>query len=401
MQAVPFDRSLFLLRAGYPYLGRLRGRSPAVRAWLLGQPVVVVGGAEGARAFYDSDRFQRAHAIPRALRRTLFGEGAVHGLDGTAHRVRKAMFLAAVAPASVARLTGIAELVWRETVDSWCGDVVLFDEAARVLTVSALRWAGVPEHDVAQRTADLVAVIDGFGPAPRHPSARRARRRAEGWVGQAITAARAGHLPVVDGSPLQLVLAHRDANGHPLDDRLAAVELLNVVRPTVAVAWFVAFAAVALHEHPQWRSRLADGDDRAAEAFSDEVRRYYPFVPALGARARGATEVAGLRLLPKQLVVLDVYGTDHDPTLWPDPERFDPDRFLQRRPGPFDFVPQGGGDPATGHRCPGERVTTEMVKTALRALLGVPHVLPEQDLGFPLARLPTRPRSGVVLRVVR
>lgn len=33
---------------------------------------------------------------------------------------------------------------------------------------------------------------------------------------------------------------------------LAASVLLNVVRPTVAVAWFVAFADIAPHEHPQW-----------------------------------------------------------------------------------------------------------------------------------------------------
>src|SRR4051794_25197686 len=68
------------------------------------------------------------------------------------------------------------------------------------------------------------------------------------------------------------------------------------------------------------------------------------------------------------------HGTDHDPQLWPEPDRFDPDRFAGRTPDPYSFVPQGGADPATGHRCAGERVTVELLKSALRALTKVSYL---------------------------
>ncbi len=392
------DRTLQLLVQGYAFPGRVRGSATAVRTWLLGQPAVLVGGREGARLFYDTSRFQRAKAIPRPVRRTLFGEGAVHGLDDEAHRVRKTMLLSAVSPESVARLTAIAERRWDEVAATWParGRVVLFDEATRVLAGSALEWAGAAPTDeqLPSRTQDLVAMVDGFGGGPRHVSARQARKRAERWAGALVRATRAGRLSPPPGSPLAVVSA---APG--LDERLAAVELLNLVRPTVAVAWFVAFEALALHTHPEWQVRLRGAGEEVFTAFADEVRRLYPFVPVLGARARHAFTAEGQRFRKGQLTVLDVYGTDHDPALWPDPERFDPDRFLAGRPDAYSFLPQGGGDPGTGHRCPGEGVTVAMMVVALRLLLRVAPEVPPQDLTFRLSRMPTRPRSGVVLHV--
>jgi fatty-acid peroxygenase len=99
--------------------------------------------------------------------------------------------------------------------------------------------------------------------------------------------------------------------------------------------------------------------------------------------------------------VLDVHGTDHDPAHWPEPDRFDPGRFLGPPVDPDTLVPQGGGDVTTGHRCPGEDVTLTMLAVAVRALARAPHAVPAQDLGYDLTRVPTLPRSGVVLEAAR
>ena len=153
----------------------------------------------------------------------------------------------------------------------------------------------------------------------------------------------------------------------------------------------------ALHEHPEWWRRIADGDEVALAAFVQEVRRLYPFVPVLAARTRTTQDVLGVPLPRGGLVVLDVHGTDHDPAHWPDPDRFDPNRFLQGSVDLDTLVPQGGGDVATGHRCPGEAVTLTMLAVAARVLARTPYTLPAQDLGYDLSRIPTRPRSGVIL----
>ena len=49
---------------------------------------------------------------------------------------------------------------------------------------------------------------------------------------------------------------------------------------------------------------------------------------------------------------------------WSDPDAFDPSRFVAVEPDRFAFMPHGGGDPAAGHRCAGERVTVELLKGA-------------------------------------
>lgn len=79
---------------------------------------------------------------------------------------------------------------------------------------------------------------------------------------------------------------HRNLNGHLLEIQMAAVELINVLRPIVAIATFITFGALALHAHPESREKLQSGDENYLAMFTQEVRRYYPFAPFLGAKVR-------------------------------------------------------------------------------------------------------------------
>ena len=60
----------------------------------------------------------------------------------------------------------------------------------------------------------------------------------------------------------------------------------------------------------------------------------------------GTSKPWGMRSGKVTWVLLDLYGTDQHPRIWPDPTRFIPDRFLEKTPSPFELVPQGAGDPA-------------------------------------------------------
>jgi fatty-acid peroxygenase len=395
------DRTVQLVRTGYPWGAQMRKGRAAVAARVLGRKAAVVGGPEGVRRFYDP-RLRRRGAFPLPIKLVLFGPGTVHGLDDAEHHLRKALFLGVITPETVAELGERAAKEWASATGRWAGRdrVVLFDEAVQVLAASVIPWAGIPigAEELPRRARQLATVLDGFAsPGPAYVRAVLARRQVGKWAAQLVRRTRAGEIQPPPGSALEAAAAARDTKGKLLPLRTAATALLNVVRPTVAVAWFVAFAGVALHEHPQWRERIAGGDAAALDAFAQEVRRLYPFVPVLAARARRAQDVLGVRVPRGGLVVLDVHGTTHDPAHWPDPDRFDPERFLD---GPVDadtLVPQGGGDVATGHRCPGEGVTLTMIAVAARALAGLAGPIPAQDLGYDLSRIPTRPRSGVVL----
>ncbi|MFF8268445.1 cytochrome P450 [Streptomyces sp. NPDC016562] len=412
MKSAPWhDSTLGLLAHGYAWLpNRMRGAADGVvRTRLMGRPTVALRGPDAVAFFYDEKHVVRTCALPDAVLDTLFGQGAVHTLDGEVHRVRKAMFLALLKDGDgVASLGGHVRRRWREAVAARHEDrVVVFDLAATVLGLAVRDWAGVPLSDAAtaELARDCTSMVDGFAsPGPRHLRARRARRRQEDALAALITEVRQTSPKGGARTALEAVTWHRDLEGTLLDPRTAAVELLNVIRPTVAIAWFAAFAAHALHRWPQHRELLRDDSAGAyAEAFAQEVRRFYPFAPFVAGLAAQDLTWQGEDIRKDGMVLLDLYGQNHDPALWEDPYRFDPRRFTSTD-GPHnpldDLIPQGGGDPADGHRCPGEDITVTALAVIATELARLDYEVPDQDLRIPLSRMPTLPRSGFELRLM-
>lgn len=404
------DSTLALLAHGYAWLpNRMRGAADGtVRTRLMGRPTIALRGPDAVDFFYDEKHVVRTAALPDPVLDTLFGQGAVHTLDGDGHRARKAMFIALLKDrAAVAALGGHVGRRWREAMADRPQDrVVVFDETAEILSGAVCDWAGMTLSDaaVAELAHDCTAMVDGFAtPGPRHMRARRARRRQEQALAGLITDVR--RIPEAEskGSPLETVAWHREPDGSLLDPRTAAVELLNLIRPTVAIAWFATFAAHALHRWPLHRDLLrADTEGTYAVAFAHEVRRFYPFAPFVGGLAEQDLTWHGEHIAKDTLVLLDLYGQDHDPALWEHPYRFDPHRFSNpdaSRKLLNNLIPQGGGDPAGGHRCPGEDVTVTALAIIATELAQLDYSVPDQDLSIPLSRMPTLPRSGFELRL--
>jgi fatty-acid peroxygenase len=142
------DRSLDILVKGYPGVGQMCGagsrneaarianKADGVEVPLLGRKTLCVSGAAGVRLFYDETLTTRSGALPGPVRSVLFGDGAVHGLDGGAHRQRKSLFLSLLGPSAAEDLALIADRHWQSTVRRWQGErkpVLLFDEAVGVL----------------------------------------------------------------------------------------------------------------------------------------------------------------------------------------------------------------------------------------------------------------------------
>jgi fatty-acid peroxygenase len=186
-----------------------------------------------------------------------------------------------------------------------------------------------------------------------------------------------------------------------LPSKIAAVEVLNILRPTVAVSVYIVFLAHALHQHPRYRDALRRGDSIQTEAFVQEVRRFYPFFPATTALVRREFDWNGLHFPADVRVLLDLHGINHDARVWDAPEEFRPERFLHWDGDAFTFVPQGGGDHQQNHRCPGEWATIEIMKAALDFLVnGIRYEVPPQDLTLDDRRLPALPRSRFLITKV-
>lgn len=404
-----FDATLALIRDPYGFVRKRCQRygSDLFETRLLLRRTICTTGPEAARLFYDQDRFVRRGVMPERIRSTLLGRGGVQGLDGEAHRHRKRMFMSLMSPERIAELGELPAGILRAHAPKWASRerVVLYDELPEVLTRAVCAWSGVPlaEGEVGRRARQLTAMFDGAGAiGPRHWRSRLARRSGERWIAELVQRVRAGRLDPPEGSALRVIAQHRDLEGKPLDSRVAAVEVINVLRPTVAVSVFITLAAHALHRHPECRRRLRAGEAGYADLFVQEVRRFYPFFPAVMARTRRDFEWKGYRFPEGARVMLDLYGTDHDPRSWDAPEEFRPERFRTWDGSPFDLIPQGGGDHHQGHRCPGEWIAIELMKAAVDFLAKeLIYDVPEQDLRIDYSRLPALPRSRFVISNVR
>jgi cytochrome P450 len=163
---------------------------------------------------------------------------------------------------------------------------------------------------------------------------------------------------------LSLLLAARDEeDGGGMSDRQVRDEVMTALlagHETTANA--LAWALVLLADAPEVRARLECELDEVLGGqpptlahlprleltlrVLKETLRLRPSVYLLGRRARCATEIGGYPLRKHQVVLLGVYGMHQRADLYPDPQRFDPDRFLPEREESLPrhaFLPFGAG----------------------------------------------------------
>ncbi len=400
----PLDATVPLLRDPYRYVSRAcaEAGADAIDTRIGLERALLVTGTEAARFFYAPSFFRRADAVPRPLRKTLFGEGGVQGLDGPEHIRRKALYMQIIGPGRVAPLAERAVETLRARLER--GDAERFagqDIFAHALAEAVADWAGVPlETGEADWLAETFgALYEGSGQvAPGHLKARLARARSDRWAERLVRRVRSGEVTPPEGSALAVLADWRDLSGARLPARVAAVELGGLMRPFTAVSVFLTFAGHALATHRGLAERLRETPELVSP-FVEEVRRIYPFFPVIAARTAKETGWRGHALPEGLLVLLDVWGTNRDPATWEAPDSFRPERFERGKPGTFDMIPQGGGVHATGHRCAGEWATRAVMERATRDVLLRLNwaALPEQDLSLDMRALPALPRDRLRL----
>lgn len=401
------DKTIPLMLDPYKYISKTcdQLKSDVFETRLFLQKTICMTGLEASELFYNNDKIMRKGSAPGMLLKTLLGKGGVQGLDDKAHVHRKEMFMSVMTDENVVRLGEIVSSVWLKAIEQkWSkkNQIVFYPEIQEILTESVCTWAGVPleKRDLKKRTRELTDLFDSAGAKSlRHFKSRLSRKKTDNWMEDIVLMTRKHG--VKENTPLHTVVWHRDLEGELLPAHVAAVEILNLLRPTVAVSVYMLFVAHALHLHPECRKKLEEKLPRYDDMFIQEIKRLYPFFPALFARAKEDFTWKNIHFKKGVRVMLDIYGTNHDQRLWERPDDFLPERYMDTSTTPFNFIPQGGGSHTYHHRCPGEFIANELMRVTINVLVfKLKYSVPNQNLEIDIKRTPPIPKDKLILTIV-
>ncbi len=132
----------------------------------------------------------------------------------------------------------------------------------------------------------------------------------------------------------------------------------------------LAFTMHLLGRHPEVQERVAaesgTGNSELVRAAVMEGMRLYPPVYSMERMSESDITISGYRIPANTKVIVAPWVTHRHPQFWPDPERFDPDRFLGRQERPrYAYFPFGGGP----RSCIGEHFALLEMTVLLSALL--------------------------------
>lgn len=213
---------------------------------------------------------------------------------------------------------------------------------------------------------------------------------------------------------LSMLLAARDEDGGGLDDQEIRDELRTLLfagHETTGIA--LSWAVDAVGRHRAVAERLTDelsalGPDPDPEALAkvayleavcNETLRLYPIVTEVLRTLHAPMELGGYSLQPPTAVSASIMGIHRREELYPRPDAFRPERFLERKFGPHEFLPFGGGH----RRCIG----AAFASFEMRVVLGTMLREYEVTLQNPKAPRPVRrnvtmaPDDGVPVVVTR
>ncbi len=197
---------------------------------------------------------------------------------------------------------------------------------------------------------------------------------------------------------LSLLLQATDEDGRPLDDQALRDELMTMLlagheTTATALAWAVSHVV----GDARVRGRLLEELHGAGPAPLDpqhvvrldyldavcrETLRLTPIVPLVGRRLVRPMRMGGVDLPAGVVAAPCIYLAHRRAERWPEPARFRPERFLETKPTPYEFLPFGGG---------------------VRRCLGMAFALVEMKivLAEVLSRVELRAAPGYQVRVVR
>ncbi|WP_437629550.1 cytochrome P450 [Sorangium sp. So ce854] len=314
---------------------------------------------------------------PKNLEEIVGRSMAVH--DGALHRHMRSAINPLLGPQSFAKgaSAAIAPVI-SARIDAWLKrDSIAIHPAMRELSLEIIfRVCGVPTEDLPAWSRAYRELLLGVYPIPgRLPGLPAYRsRRARAWIDDRLRAllalARAG--AGAGGSLIDMFSRARDEEGKPLSDQ----EIIDNIRAMLlagheTTASILAWIVIVLSSRPELRDAVheehtAAADTPAPASFKDaqrfpvtsaifrEVLRLYAPGWFTFRRVMDAITLHGRRIPRGTPLAISPTSLGYEPSLFPDPDRFDLSRWRDRSTslGPVELAPFGAGP----HFCVGHNI---------------------------------------------
>jgi cytochrome P450 len=352
----------------------------------------------------------------------VLGSSSVLVLDGPEHLRQRRLLLSPFQGTALHGFRDVIREVAEAEVAAWpTGGELRLRDRMRALTFDVICRAvfGVHETDRVERLRKALTPIMDTGGAtffmpealrrdlgPLSPWGRFRRRvaRADALLYEEIERRRQAPDLEQPTDVLSLLLRARDEEGNPMSDAELRDELMTMLaagHETTATA--LAFSFDLLMRNPRVLGRLRDelaaGEDTYLDAVVTESLRLRPVIDA-AERTLTKPRVVGDWELPTGIRVYPAIVVVHRrEDLYPQADRFRPERFLDDGAESYSWLPFGGGI----RRCIGAALAQAEMAEVIRAVLSRVSLEPLRPVADPvvLRGITLVPKHGVPVRVER
>ena len=294
----------------------------------------------------------------------LIGDKSVLMLDGAEHRRHRKLLMPPFHGERMQRYGEAMRTATDAAIDRWRpGDVFSLhphtqDITLRVIIRTVFGLAEGPRYEEMCRRMKRVLELGSWAPllipfvqrdlGPWSPwgKFRRAVEEGDRRIYEAIEERR--RTKERGDDILSLLLDARDEDGEPMTDAELRDELTTLLvagheTTATALAWAVRWTLATPGLVERVRAELREGDFALVDAIVREAMRLNPVIPIVGRVLERPTRVAGYDLPKDTPIACSIYLAQRRASVYPDPERFDPMRFVDKKMSPAEFFPFGGG----------------------------------------------------------
>jgi cytochrome P450 len=224
------------------------------------------------------------------------------------------------------------------------------------------------------RRADLVTQIPflrrSFGRFSPWARFQRSRAAMDEFIYEEIAARRSEADGEERDDVLSLLLRAVHDDGSPMSDVELRDELVTVVgagheTTATALAWALERLLRTPHALARLRSSVEAGEDDYLDATIKETLRARPVIVDVARKLTAPAEIGGYELPAGTFVLPAIAAVHYRPDLYPDPEEFRPERFLQGKGDHYAWIPFGGGV----RRCIGAGFAQHEMRVVLKAIV--------------------------------